>query len=207
MEVLQRFVSLFASLIIIMDPLGNLPLMLLFTAQHSPREQREIAATAVAAACAILLLFALAGDAILRLFGVELAAFQLAGGFIFFVYALQMLRLTPSGIKTSPQEEAEGATKAHVALVPLATPLLAGPGAITAVLVHQQDLASRASLPLYLLTIVAACAVVLVVLLFARPLQRLLGVGGIRVLERLMGLLLAVLAMQFVVSGLRQILG
>ena len=82
--------------------------------------------------------FCLTGNFVLSFFGIGLPAFQLAGGFIFFVYALQMLHLIPSGLKTSTEEEKEGVNKEYIALVPMATPLLAGPGAITVVMVWQQ---------------------------------------------------------------------
>ncbi|MCK5545334.1 MAG: NAAT family transporter, partial [Desulfobulbaceae bacterium] len=132
METTKYFLTILIPLLIIMDPLGNLPFFLLFTKENSKSERRRLAAMAPAAAAAILLFFGLTGDFILRFIGISLPAFQLAGGFIFFIYSLQMLRLIPSGIKTSEEEEEEGISKENVALVPLATPLLAGPGAITA---------------------------------------------------------------------------
>ena len=135
MEVTKDFLGILIPLLIIMDPLGNLPFFLLFTKQNTVSERRRLAGVASIAAAAILVFFSLTGDAVLTFLGISLPAFQLAGGFIFFIYALQMLRLIPSGIKTSAEEEEEGLSKDNVALVPLATPLLAGPGSITAVLV------------------------------------------------------------------------
>ena len=139
METLKLFMTILVPLVIIMDPLGNLPFFILFTEQNTPAEQRRIAAITSIAACIILIFFGFTGDFVLRFFGIGLPAFQLAGGFIFFLYALQMLRLIPGGMKTTVEEEEEGVTKENVALVPLATPLIAGPGAITAVLVWRQS--------------------------------------------------------------------
>jgi multiple antibiotic resistance protein len=198
----QEFFTILVPLLIIMDPLGNLPLYLMFTADNSRGEQRRMAAVACLASAAILVVFALTGDHLLALFGITIPAFQIAGGFIFFIYALQMLALIPAGLKSSSAEEREGLSKHNIALVPLAIPMLAGPGAITAVLVWRQQLAGSGEQWLLFAAIAAACATVYLCLHFAGLLHRLLGVGGIRVITRLMGLLLAVIAVQFMVNGI-----
>ena len=200
---MQNFLTIFVPLVIILDPLGNLPLFLLFTEQNTPAEQERTAIVSCLAAAAILIFFGLTGDFVLRFLGISLPAFQIAGGFIFFIYALQMLRLIPSGIKTSAEEKQEGVAKENVTLVPLATPLLAGPGAITAVMVQQQS--NPDNIFLLLPAIVAACFLVYAVFHFGKELKKFLGVGGIRVFTRLMGLLLAVIAVQFIVSGFEKI--
>ena len=205
MEDLKLFLTLLIPLLIIMDPLGNLPFFLLFTKENNDSEQRKIAAIASITSCIILIFFALSGDLVLRFFGISFAAFELAGGFVFFIYALQMLHLIPSGIKTTSEEEREGIEKSNVALVPLATPLLAGPGAITAVLAQQQTAEHALARPLQFLSIITACMIVYLVFYFGHWLNRLLGVGGIRVVTRLMGLQLAVIAVQFMISGFQQI--
>ena len=153
----------------------------------------------------ILLFFAVTGDFVLRFFNIILPAFQLAGGFIFFLYALQMMRVIPGGVKTTSEEEQEGVEKENVALVPLATPLLAGPGAITAVLVWQQTLDTPVSTLVLLGAIVITCLIIYLVFYFGASIIRVMGLGGIRVVTRLMGLLLAVIAVQFMVSGFQQI--
>jgi multiple antibiotic resistance protein len=202
----ESLLTILIPLLIIMDPLGNLPFFLLFTEKNTQDERRRMAGIAALTACLILVFFGLTGDFILRFFGVGLPAFQLAGGFIFFVYALQMLQLIPSGLKTSSEEEQEGVEKANAALVPLATPLLAGPGAITAVLVRQQAQGGFQPVSLLVAAILIACVIVYLVFHFSERIIRTIGVGGIRVMTRLMGLLLSVLAVQFMVSGFQQIL-
>lgn len=205
METVGYLFTILIPLLIIMDPLGNLPFFLLFTEKNSPQEKRKMAAIASITACAILFFFCLTGKFVLRFFGIGLPAFQLAGGFIFFIYALQMLHLIPSGLKTTSEEEKEGVTKENVALVPLATPLLAGPGAITAVLVWQQKPNNIMDIALLLGAIIIACLIVYFVFHSGTWIIRAIGLGGIRVATRLMGLLLAVIAVQFMVSGLQQI--
>lgn len=205
METVQPFLTILVPLVIIMDPIGNLPFYLLFTENNSVAEQKRMAAIASLGAGAILIFFGLTGDFILRFFRVGLPAFQLAGGFIFFIYALQMLRLIPSGMKTSDEEEREGIAKENVALVPLATPLMAGPGAITAVLVRRQSPDFSANPSVLILAIVTACLLAYGVFRFGKLIRRIMGVGGIRVVSRLMGLLLAVIAVQFMVDGWLQV--
>jgi multiple antibiotic resistance protein len=207
MGTVGAFFTILIPLLIIMDPLGNLPFFLLFTEKNSPSERRKMAAVASITACAILFFFCLTGNFVLRFFGIGLPAFQLAGGFIFFIYALQMLHLIPSGLKTTSEEEKEGVTKENVALVPLATPLLAGPGAITAVLVWQQGPDNPMGIALLLGAIIIACLIVYIIFRSATWIIRAIGLGGIRVLTRLMGLLLAVIAVQFMVTGFQQIRG
>ncbi len=202
---MQDFLTVLVPLLIIMDPIGNLPFFLLFTRDNTAAERQRMAAVAAGASAVILITFALSGDALLRFFHISMPAFQLAGGFIFFIYALQMLALIPSGIKTSDEEKEEGIRKDNIALVPLAVPLLAGPGAITAVLVWRQKLTEPVQQMELLAAILAACAIVYLALRFADTLRRLLGVGGIRVITRLLGLLLAVIAVEFMVQGWRQI--
>jgi len=205
METLQQFITILIPLIIIMDPPGNLLFFLLFTEQNTLSERRKIAAIASLAAGLILFIFCLTGDFVLHFFNIGLPAFQIAGGFIFFIYALQMLRLIPSNIRATQQEEKEGIEKHNVALVPLATPLLAGPGAITAVLVWQQSPESSISIPLLLLAIIITCLIIYIVFYFGEWIRKVLGIGGLQVVTRLMGLLLAVIAVQFMVAGFQQL--
>lgn len=204
-EIAKGFLNILIPLVFIMDPLGNLPLFLLFTKENSPAEQNRVAAVACLAAGCILTFFCLSGDFFFRFFGIDLAAFQIAGGVIFFIYALQMLRLAPSGMKTSSEEEQEGVEKENVALVPLATPLIAGPGAITAVLVWPKT--GGGGILWSVAAILVACLIVYGVFRGGKWISRLMGVGGLRVVTRLMGLLLAVLAVQFMVSGMRGLCG
>lgn len=205
MDALRQLITIFIPLLIIMDPLGNLPFFLLFTKQNTVKERKRMAAASAVSASIILIIFGITGDFILRFFGIGLPAFQLAGGFIFFIYALQMLHLIPSGMKTTTEEEQEGVNKASAALVPMATPMLAGPGAITAVLVWQQSNDGSSGIFLLLSAIIAACLTVYIVFRFADRISGIMGIGGIRVVTRLMGLLLAVIAVQFMVNGFQQI--
>lgn len=202
---IKSFLNVFISLLIIMDPLGNLPFFILFTREKTSSERRKVAAIATLTACIILIFFGLTGDFVLRFFGISLPSFKIAGGFIFFIYALQMLHLIPGGVKTSTEEKQEGLEKENVALVPLATPLLAGPGAITAVLVWRDKMGYVSQTAYILAAVVLACLAVYLIFHFGEKISQALGVGGIRVITRIMGFLLAVIAVQFIVSGFQQL--
>ncbi len=195
------FTTVFVSLFIIMDPIGNLPFFLLFTEGHPRHDQIRIAAISSVAAACILIVFVVAGDFILNFFGISIPAFQIAGGFIFFLYALQMLQLLPTGMKTSSQEEEESLAKENVALVPIATPLLAGPGAITAVMVWNHSGTNPLNTWLIMAAVILVCGIIFVTFYFGSYIRKHLGLSGIRVISRIMGLLLAVLAVQFMVNG------
>lgn len=207
METLHTFLAILIPLLIIMDPVGNLPFFVLFTRNRGPSERNKIALISSFTAGSILGAFVLVGDFILDFFHISLSAFQLAGGLIFFIYALEMLGLIPSGLKTSNEEEQEGIEKESVGLVPLGTPLLAGPGAITAVLVWRNELGESPLLLILFAVIPVACTIIYLVFRYANSISSTLGVGGIRVLTRLMGLLLAVIAVQYMADGLKEMLG
>src|SRR5690606_5810658 len=102
---LQDFLTILVPLLFIMDPISNLPQFLMFTSDNSVAEQRRMAALACLASAAILLLFALTGDRLLAFLGITMPAFQIAGGFIFFIYAMQMLALIPTGLTSRLDEE------------------------------------------------------------------------------------------------------
>ncbi len=195
------FSTIFASLFIIMDPIGNLPFFLMFTESHSRSDQVRIAAISSVAAAAILIIFVIGGDIILKFFHISIPAFQIAGGFIFFLYALQMLQLLPTGMKTSSQEEEESLSRENVALVPIATPLLAGPGAITAVMVWRQSEHDPVRMWIIISAVILVCFTIFITFYFGSYIRKSLGLSGIRVISRIMGLLLAVLAVQFMVNG------
>jgi len=198
---MESLLRILIPLLIIMDPIGNLPFFIMFTKDNSDYEKRRIAALSCITAGIILTIFAFTGDLLLRLFGISIKSFQIAGGFIFFIYALQMLGLIPSGIKTSEEEEREGEEKESAALVPLGTPLLAGPGAITAVLVWQNQPIYYSGSTILFMAIVISCTITFFVFCFAQKISDILGVGGIRVITRIMGLILGVIAVEFMVRG------
>jgi multiple antibiotic resistance protein len=191
----------------VVDPIVVVPLFLAITQTDPPEKKRRIALRASLAALVALTVFALAGGFIFRAFGITLGAFKVAGGLMLFLMSVDMMRARPSRTRTTVEEQAEGLAKDDVAIVPLAIPMLAGPGAIATVMV----LMSRAAWqPVRTGAVFGAigvtCLASWLLLRSAALAERVLSKTTIHVLERVMGLLLAAVAVEFVVGGLRDIL-
>ncbi len=193
------------TLFITIDPLGLVPIFLSLTAGLSARDQRFVATLAVLIALAILAVFTLAGEWILSSLGVGLPAFRVAGGILLFTIAFEMLFDQRQSRK---QETAARMTNSEelrtLAAFPLAMPLIAGPGAITAcMLLAARTDGDPLALGVLFAIIAATCALTLVLFLLAVPLNRALGVVGRVVLVRFFGIITAALAVQFVADGVQ----
>jgi MarC family membrane protein len=188
---------------VVIDPIGTAVIFAALTHDWTRQEQREAAVRGVSVAAILFLVFALAGEPLLQALGISLAAFHIAGGILLFLLAIDMAFARPSGIHApTPPEREEVRRRDDVAVFPLAFPLLAGPGALTSTVL----LVGRAGTPLAGAVVVGALAVVLgltfVALLSAARLSHLLGITGANVISRVLGLVLAALAAQFVLDGL-----
>lgn len=200
---LAAFASLvIGSLLAMINPLGALTIFVGLTAAYSARHRRFTALWACVSAAVILLVFAVFGTAILRFFGITTHAFRIAGGIIFFGIGWDMLQAKRARSKTTPEEEAEGAERAAVAVVPLGIPTLAGPGAITTVIALMGQTETAAAAGAVYVGILAVLAVTFLVLLGGPYLLKRLGRTGVNIFTRLMGLLIMVIGVQFVIDGL-----
>jgi multiple antibiotic resistance protein len=209
---LDYLVSAMVTLLVVVDPIGLAPTFLSVTVGFSQAARRSVAVRAAVTAGAILIGTAVVGDWLLRQLGITLPAFRIAGGLLLFSIASEMVL----GVRTGRQSrDAEQAIEEHVrnvAVFPLAIPLLAGPGAITATVLLAGQAAHQSALqPLYLGILIAVIAVIVFVcfLVFwlAGRIAALLGATGSLLLSRLLGVLLASLAVQYVIDGLRAVLG
>lgn len=190
-------------MVVIMDPLGNAPAFLAMTAQHSVPEKSRTARTACGLAAMLLIAFALIGETIFHVLGISLAAFQLAGSIILLLIALDMLRARRSRVQETREETAAAADMEDIAITPLAVPLLAGPGAISTVMLLKSKADSWEKLAALLVIIAIVSAVCYLVLALAARGAKWLSPVILRVTTRIMGLLLAAIAMQFLLNGLR----
>ncbi len=203
MKTLQELFLIFTSVLFIVDPLTAVPTFLAMTQRDSP-EVRRLMARRGAWTCAITLTaFALGGSLIFRLFGITLGAFKIAGGVLIGLNALDMVQARRSQQKETPVEKAEGIEKEDVGIMPLGVPMLAGPGAISTVMV----LAGTSKAAVTTAGLYGAIALTAVVcyatLAAATRVERRLGQTGMRILTRLMGLVLCAIAVQFVVDGIK----
>jgi len=190
----------------VVDPIGVVPLFVAMTARDSREKANSMALRASLAGAGILIFFTLFGGFVFKIFGVTLAAFRVAGGLLLILTALDMLRGKPSATRTSEQETAEGVEKDDIAIVPLAMPLLSGPGSIATVMVlmSQGDglRTGAAVIASILITFVAAW----LMLRGAGHVKRVLGQTGIALLQRVFGLILAAIAVQFIFDGGKDLL-
>jgi multiple antibiotic resistance protein len=204
------YVSLFlvslSAVFFVVDPIGVVPLFLAMTAGDSQEKMRRTAMRACLVACGMMLFFALFGGVIFKVFGVSLGAFRVAGGILLLVTALDMLRARPSETRTTPIEEQEGVVKEDVAIVPLAIPLLSGPGAIATAMVLMAKGESLTSAIPVLAAIILTFVASYYILRASGLIQRVLRQSGVAIVERVMGLILAAIAVQFIADGGKELL-
>lgn len=197
----------FATLLVTIDPPGVAPVFLALTAGMSAQAQREVALRAAVIAFAVLLLFALGGRPVLNLLGISMAAFRIAGGLLLFHIAVEMIFGREERNKQVFADEA--VTRDHIgniAAFPLAIPLLAGPGSITATILLAERAENDWSLFFALAGVTALImAITFLAFIFAGWFSRLLGVTGQVVLSRMLGVILAALAAQFVIDGVMMV--
>jgi multiple antibiotic resistance protein len=189
----RAFVEAFVTLVVIMDPVGSAPIFISLTAGRSSAARRRAALEAAGAAGGVVVVFALFGRLILDYLHVSVESLTIAGGLLLLLVALQMLR----------GEDMAQPNTANVALVPLATPLLAGPGAIAAVMVLTRRYEDTPGMIGVLLAIVAVVVVVAVGLMLADRIARLVPPSAIQLLTRVLGLLLAAIAVQFIIDAVK----
>lgn len=191
------------TLLVVVDPLGLAPIFAALTRGYQEKRRRQTAIRGTVLGGIILLVFALAGDVLLGALGIGLPAFRIAGGILLFILALDMIFARPTGLRSrTVREQEEDEYSEDVAVFPLAIPLLAGPGAITTVLLYTggQDAAGIAA---FMAVLLAVLLLTLACLLLAGRIMRLFGETGANVLSRVLGVLLAALATQFVLDGLQ----
>lgn len=188
------FATAFVTVLVIMDPLGNVPIFLSLTRGQTLVQQRRAALLASLVAGGVIGGFAVFGRQVLDLLGISLESLQVAGGLLLLVIALELLR--PGG-----SSEADDAESSNIALVPLGTPLLAGPGAIAATMLYAREADGFGGSLSVVLALVAVLTVVYLSMRYAPLLGRLLRDNGIDLLSRVMGLLVAAIAVQLVASA------
>jgi multiple antibiotic resistance protein len=191
--------------LVVIDPVGLAPIFASLMVGRSPEERRASALTGILVAAAVLYVFAFIGEQLLTALGVTLAAFRIAGGVLLFLVAIDMVLARQSGLRSTTSSEDEEARKRHdVAVFPLAVPLIAGPGAIASVMLLMEEAEGSWLARGIVLGLLAAILLVgYVCLLVAGRIVGLLGVTGTNVVGRVLGIVLAALAVQFIIDGVR----
>ncbi len=191
----------FLTLILIVDPVGNTPVFLSMLEEFEPKDRSWMIKKAIIIAIAVLYGFILIGKPLFDFIGVEMYSFQIAGGILLFIISIEMLFGRKSGTARTPEEEEEAKSKEDIVVTPMAVPLLTGPGVITAGIVLLNSAADTIEILILLAVIPIVFLVVYMILNKANKIFDLLGQTGTKVVVRIMGLLLAAIAVQFVISG------
>jgi multiple antibiotic resistance protein len=189
------FIDVFVTLLVIMDPVGNAPIFLSLAGTRNAAARRRLARQAVYVAGGVIGAFALFGQQILSSLGISIAAIQGSGGLLLLLVALELL--------TGKSETPEGPDDVNVALVPLGTPLIAGPGAIAAIIVYVRQAHGFHDASAIALALVVVLFLVWLALRFSLVLLNLLRPGGIHLMTRIFGLLLSAIAVQLVADSVR----
>ena len=206
-QLIASFGYALVALFVIIDPIGTAVIFSALTAHDQDSRRRGIARRASFISFAVLLVFGLAGEALLRLLGISIAALQIAGGVLLFLSAKDMVTARGELRGTEEEKRAAQSTAEDISVFPLAIPLIAGPGAMTTmVLLHAKASGHRGDILAIELALAVLIFATFAAMLSARHLARLMGQTGSSVIGRVLGILVAALAAQFIIEGLRSAL-
>jgi multiple antibiotic resistance protein len=181
------------ALFVVIDPIGNIPLFIAFTKKLEKAEHKTVSKTAILTAAALLLLFGMAGTQILQLFGITIFSFMIAGGTLLFIIAIELLTYGEWRFARGVKEE--------VGVVPIAFPLLAGPGSITAVIISYQT----SGFFITFSSIIIVMAITYVILRMVNPIYKVLGNRGSMIVSRVFAVIIAAIAVEYIVKGIKNL--
>jgi multiple antibiotic resistance protein len=197
----SQVITVFLAVFIVVDPFGIVPVFISLTAGFTHRRRRATILKALIVAFVVLCIFIFSGNAILRFLGIQPGSFFIAGGILMFIVSIDLLLGKPGRTKTSGDEQGE--ERDDVSIFPLAIPMLAGPGAITTMLLYvSEDKLPGFIMPVLAASVALALAMAGVTMLLSSFFLRVLGRTGVSVIERIMGIVLTGLSVQFVYDGL-----
>ena len=200
------YAKILMALMVIVNPVSAIPLFVSMTASNSEAEKRHIARVASISVAVVLVLSAVIGQQILVLFGITIASFKVGGAILILLMAISMMHATTSREKQTPEEAREAEVKESIAVVPLAIPLLSGPGAISTTIIYAAERSSMGHLGAIIVCCLLVSCATWLALRLATPVSKWLGETGVNIAIRLMGLLLAAVAVEIFTSGLVELL-
>ena len=198
---IQFFIFCLTTLFTLINPIGISPILIIMTERFSKKEKINIAQKGSLTAFITLILFSLLGSVIFNFFGITIEAFQIMGGILFFRNGLRMLDSKIGRSRTTPAEQEESEESDDIAVSPIGIPLIAGPGAITAAMLLSSQTPQLYSYFTLIFSIFFVLSLVYLILRNGDVILKLLGTTGVRIIQRLMGLILMVIAVQFVING------
>jgi multiple antibiotic resistance protein len=205
MSLIEYILFAFSSLFIIIDPVATIPAFISMTPDDSAEDRQRMARLACTVMAAVLIVFAVAGKWIFKFLSITMPAFQIAASIVLMIVAIDMLRAQRSRMQETKEETAEGSRKTDIAITPLAIPMLAGPGAISTVILLQARAADWVQRGALFGCILGVSVVSYLILRFAARGARWLSPIALRITTRIMGLLLAAVAIQFLLNALQEL--
>ncbi|NPB06352.1 MAG: NAAT family transporter [Aquificae bacterium] len=206
MDLTAFFLKAFLSLLAIMNPFASVPVVVSLTAEYGVKDVKKVAFKAALYAFFILLFFLFTGDLLFKFMGITLPSFKVGGGILLFLIAISLVQGEVAKEKGGHQEIEAALQRDNIALIPLAMPLLAGPGAITTVLVLRASVHRPEELLTLVLALACASAVCFAVYAGSGFIYRLLGRSGVSFISRVSGILLLAVSVQFITEGLKVLL-
>ncbi len=200
-----EYAKFFAALMAIVNPVGAVPVFIELTAGQSRRNRQRVGFQAALSTGIILAVALLTGETILDFFGITIGSFRVGGGILILLMAISMLHARMSPVKQTEEEMIDSADRETVAVVPLGTPLLAGPGAISTVILYAQRNSSVSHYIILAVGILFLSLITWITFRAAPPLVSFLGKTGINVVTRIMGLIMAAVGVEFIANGLKQL--
>jgi multiple antibiotic resistance protein len=197
----NEYVQIIIALIVIIDPLGAIPIFIGLTANQTDAQRKRTAYIASVSVAIILVVSCFIGTYILKLFGISIASFRVGGGILLMLMSIAMMNAKISPAKRTESEEEEAHGKENIAVVPLAIPLLAGPGAISLVIIYAEKIAGVVNTGFLVLSCIIVAALMWGGLRLSARISKVLGHTGINIATRIMGLILAAISIEFIASG------
>ncbi|NQV37148.1 MAG: NAAT family transporter [Candidatus Marinimicrobia bacterium] len=203
---LEFFILCLTTLFTLINPLGISPILFVMTERFTKEEKADIALKGTLTATGALLVFVFMGSLIFNVFGITVEAFQIMGGILFFRSGLSMLEAKIGRTRTTPTEQEESQSHDDIAISPIGIPLIAGPGAITAAMLLSSQTPGIYSYGSLVMAVLIVLSVVYLILRNGDKIIKAIGFSGMRIIQRIMGLLLLVIAVQFVINGAEVVL-
>jgi len=200
------FLLSFSSLFTLINPIGITPIILSISENMNNVEYNKIVRKGVITAYLVLFIFTLMGDIIFKFYGITINAFMIAGGILFFRNSLDMIDSKISRISSTPMETKEAEDKEDISITPIGIPIIAGPGAITSVMLLSSQTSNFYEKCILHINIFIILIITLIILFLGKKIATSIGTTGIRIIQRVMGLILMVISIQFIINGIIPIL-
>ncbi len=200
------YIKIFVAMLVIVNPLGIIPIFVTMTAGHTDADRKRIARIAAQTVAVALIISTLLGEKVLEMFGISIASFKVGGAILIMLNAIAMMQAAPTRDKQTPEEAEEAVAKASIAVVPLGIPLLAGPGAMSTIVIYASEKKAVLHLGAVVLVVIAVAVVTWLALRIATKVGRLMSTTTLNVATRIMGLLLAALAVEIFASGIVELI-